>query len=117
MRHAARGTARQRKAEQIIRDNLHLYKLLEQTITDLRAKQTYDTRNPVLGWKIEYKPRINGVVRDGDWYVTSPSKKGYRSPSAPFVMGFVRTCGETHRPTCKFPWVVVCSGRALAISL
>ena len=33
----------------------------------------------LLGWKIEYKPRINGVTRDGDWYVTSPSKKGYRS--------------------------------------
>ena len=73
------GRSKFQKAEQIIHDNLHIYKLLERTITDLRAKQTYDTRNPVLGWKIEYKPRINGVVRDGDWYVTSPSKKGYRS--------------------------------------
>ena len=73
------GRSTFQKTEHVPYDHPNLYELLERTITDLRAKQEYATRNPVLGWKVEYKPRINGVVRDGDWYVTSPSKKGYRS--------------------------------------
>ena len=73
------GRSTFQKTEHVPYDHPNLYELLERTITDLRAKQKYATRNPVLGWKVEYKPRINGVARDGDWYVTSPSKKGYRS--------------------------------------
>ena len=54
-----------------------------------------------------------GKGRTAAWDHGFPS---HVPPALRTARGFVRTCGETPRPTCKFPWVVVCVDAHCALS-